>query len=103
VASISTPKSDPIGDWYNTEFYPIFPLHKAGKAGLKAARAELKTTELRITALAALRAQLPELLTREPSKRPYPASWINGRRWEDEPSPELISTDPYARFKDDEV
>lgn len=73
-----------VADWYNRDFYPIFPLHKAGSLGLKAAQAKLRTPELREIALAALKAQLPELLAREKEKRPYPASWINAARWEDE-------------------
>jgi hypothetical protein len=36
--------------------------------------------------MAATREQSPEMLNREPSKRPYGATWLNGERWEDEPS-----------------
>jgi hypothetical protein len=75
---------DEIERWYREEFYPAFPLKKAGQAGLKAARAHLRTAELRSLAMERLLAQLPELEAREKSKRPYPATWINGRRWEDE-------------------
>jgi hypothetical protein len=32
-----------------------------------------------------LKKQLPELLQREPQYRPYPATWLNGRSFEDEP------------------
>ena len=85
-----TDKPDEVADWYNSEFYPIFPLHKSRESGLKAARVHLKTPELRAEALAAIQRQLPEYEQREPSKRPYPATWINGKRWEDEPPPLFV-------------
>jgi hypothetical protein len=34
--------------------------------------------------MAATRAQKPEMLSKEPSKRPHGASWLNGERWQDE-------------------
>ncbi len=46
-------------------------------------KAIVKTGQHRAV-MAGLRAQLPELLAREPSHRPYPATWLNGKRWEDE-------------------
>jgi hypothetical protein len=79
--------TDAVRVWFESEFYPIFPRHKAVGQGLKAARAHLKTEALRMSALTALKAQLPEMMERDPSKRPYPATWINGRCWEDETQP----------------
>jgi hypothetical protein len=92
--------ADAVRVWYDDEFYPIFPRKKAKPAGLKAARSHLKTIELRTAAIDGLRRQLPELLATEPQHRPYPATWINGRRWEDEPdenkpSQRLIPLDKY--------
>jgi hypothetical protein len=37
--------------------------------------------------MAAVRAQKPEMLQREPAKRPYASTWLNGERWEDELQP----------------
>ena len=87
---------DPISVWFDSEFWPIFPQHKAKAAAVKAARVHLRIPATRDQALAALKAQLPELNSREPSKRPYPATWINGRRWEDEPDPLFVATNGHS-------
>lgn len=76
--------TDPVDGWFSQEFWPVYPRREAKVAALKAARAVLKTPELRATALRALTLQLPDLTSRPPDKRPHPATWINGRRWEDE-------------------
>lgn len=83
--------SDQVEGWFSQEFWPIFPRREAKVAALKAARAVLKTPELRAAALRALTLQLPDLTSRPPDKRPHPATWISGRRWEDEPALPFIS------------
>ena len=80
----AVPVFDPVEGWFSQEFWPVYPRREAKVAALKAARAVLKTPELRAAALRALTLQLPELTSRPPDKRPHPATWINGRRWEDE-------------------
>lgn len=75
---------DDLTRWFTQEFWPVYPRKEAKVAALKAARAHLKTAELRAAALRGLTLQLPELTSRPPDKRPHPATWINGRRWEDE-------------------
>jgi len=82
---------DPVEGWFSREFWPIFPRREAKVAALKAARSVLKTPELRAAALRALTLQLPDLTSRPPDKRPHPATWISGRRWEDEPALPFIS------------
>jgi hypothetical protein len=58
------------------------------RVGKKAARAAFSThvtTEARFQeVMAATRAQRPEMMERPKEKRPYPATWLNGERWEDE-------------------
>ena len=78
--------SDQVEVWFSQEFWPVYPRREAKVAALRSARAVLKTPELRAAALRALTLQLPELTSRPPDKRPHPATWINGRRWEDEPA-----------------
>ena len=82
---------DPVEGWFSQEFWPAYPRREAKVAALKAARAVLKTPELRAAALRALTLQLPDLTSRPPDKRPHPATWINGRRWEDEAALPFIS------------
>lgn len=86
---------DPIAEWFK-EFYERYPLHKARKAGLQAARVHLKDPGTRKLAMKALLEQLDELEQRPPDKRPYPATWINGKRWEDEPATLFARPNGYA-------
>ena len=78
--------SDQVEVWFSQEFWPVYPRREAKVAALRSARAVLRTPELRAAALRALTLQLPDLTSRPPDKRPHPATWINGRRWEDEPA-----------------
>jgi hypothetical protein len=45
------------------------------------------------------------MLSREASKRPYPATWLNGKRWEDEPEtpPPQAVNGPKYEFWNGEV
>jgi hypothetical protein len=97
VIDISTiqSKPDPIAEWFNREFWPVFPRRQAKQDAIKAARTVLKTAELRTEALAGLKKQLPELRARDPKMVPLPATWIRGRRWEDEES-SVASDDPFV-------
>ncbi len=42
--------------------------------------------------LGAVKVQAPEMLNRDPGKRPHLATWLNGQRWLDEVAPEGAST-----------
>lgn len=66
------------------EWYERYPLKKSKGHAVKAYRAARKKIDAE-TLLSALERDLPELLAREPAKRPYPATWLNGERWDDEP------------------
>jgi uncharacterized protein YdaU (DUF1376 family) len=83
--------SDQVEVWFSQEFWPVYPRREAKVAALRSARAVLRTPELRAAALRALTLQLPDLTSRPPDKRPHPATWINGRRWEDEAALPFIS------------
>jgi uncharacterized protein YdaU (DUF1376 family) len=48
--------------------------------------------------LIATEAQTPEMMRRDPSKRPYGASWLNGKRWGDEIVEELSGIAPSAPY-----
>lgn len=69
------------------EWYAAYPLHVGRGQAALAYRRALKFTD-HLTLYTAVQAfardpNLPE----DRSKIPYPATWLNGRRWEDEPLP----------------
>lgn len=76
--------ADAVRVWFESEFWPLYPQKKAQPPALKAARAHLRTEELRALALQGLNLQLPDLRARDPQYVPLPATWINQHRWEDE-------------------
>ena len=80
--------------------------HKRAKRDAWTAFRRHVTTEARFeVVMAATRAQKSEMLQREPVKRPYGATWLNGERWEDEAAPppktksELIDEDIDNAFR----
>ena len=75
------------------EFWKLYPRHVAKKAAEKA-WARVATSEALIEQImAGLRAQLPQMITREKSFIPHASTWLNGRRWEDD----HIAAKPYPR------
>lgn len=78
--------------WFHETFWPLYPRKAAKEASLKAAR-KLQESE-RMAAMFGLAKQLPEMHTRDPSKIPHAATWLNGRRWEDEPTPLFADKSP---------
>lgn len=65
-------------------FWETYPRKKSKAAGRAAyEKAARKVGPQRIQA--ALEAQLPALMAKEPDYRPYPATWLNRESWEDEP------------------
>ena len=48
----------------------------------------MRSDEFRLQAMKALEYQLPELLSREPEKRPHASTWFNQDRWADTPEPD---------------
>jgi hypothetical protein len=76
-------KIDPRLDWFET-FWESYWLSKAKKPALAAFLRQVRTVERFAEIMSALKAQSPEMLSRESSKRPYAATWLNGERWTDE-------------------
>ncbi|MGA2713299.1 MAG: hypothetical protein ABSG41_09335 [Bryobacteraceae bacterium] len=83
VHQASSNKLSPERESQFAQFWGEYWTHKA-KQESKAAFAKHVTAPLFERVLAAVRAQKREMLEREPQKRPYAATWLNGRRWEDE-------------------
>jgi hypothetical protein len=73
----------PQRSWFD-EWWALFWRRVAKKAAELAFQKHVQTEARFREVMAATRAQLPEMLQRHPSKRPHPATWLNGERWEDE-------------------
>jgi hypothetical protein len=76
---------DPRQGWF-ADFWEVYrPLRSRAKTdALKAFMKVVKTEVVFKTVMAALKAQTPEMLSREPDKRCYAATWLRGARFEDE-------------------
>lgn len=81
---ISQAKYQP--EWFN-KFYDRYPIHKGRKAAIRAWDKLKPSLELCKVIEAALQRDIdsPEWNEDGGAYRPHPASWLNGRRWEDEP------------------
>ena len=66
------------------EWYASYPRKRGKGQALKAYRAARKKADAP-TLLAAIRRQTPVLIARGAEFVPYPATWLNGERWDDEP------------------
>lgn len=69
--------------WFTTwwiEYWRRVAKKRAREAFRKQVRTEGRFQQV----MAATRAQKPEMLTREESKQPHGATWLNDERWEDE-------------------
>jgi hypothetical protein len=73
--------------WFAAWWAEYWPLKHDRKKAHAAFLRCVKTEERFEVVMAATRAQKPEMMQREPSKRPYGATWLNGERWEDEVQP----------------
>lgn len=66
---------------------------KPARAAAEKAYAKMVTTpQMHAAVMKALDEQRPEMLSRDPDKRPHAATWLNGKRWNDEVSPAAIAT-----------
>jgi hypothetical protein len=65
--------------WWPEYWRPV-----AKKPARSAFRKHIRTEARFQQIMAATRAQMPEMLSRPKDKRPYPATWLNEERWEDE-------------------
>ena len=72
-------ESDPEFD----EWYALYPRKKGKGQAMKAYRAARKIASAE-TLLDAIKAQAPTLTAKGTEYCPYPSTWLNGRRWEDE-------------------
>ena len=72
-------------EWF-AAWWQLFWRKVAKKAALKAFQTHVKTPERFAVVMAAVRAQTPAMMARDPDKRPHAATWLNGARWDDEPS-----------------
>lgn len=61
-------------------FWEVYPRHVAKQAAIKAWPGD----EMLPVIMRALDWQAPEFRKREQDKIPHPATWLNGKRWEDE-------------------
>jgi hypothetical protein len=69
--------------WF-AEWWAIYWRRAAREDARKAFGKHVTTEERFRVVMAATRAQKPEMLARPMDKRPYPATWLNGERWQDE-------------------
>lgn len=77
------------------KFWAAYPLHVAKQAAIKAWPGD----DLLPPILVALEWQAPAFRKRERDKIPHPATWLNGKRWEDEPTqPARPQAQPVLRF-----
>lgn len=83
-----------FAEWWNA-----YPRKKGKGQAVKAYRAARKKVDAG-TLLAALKRQTPTLTARGAEYVPYPATWLNGERWADEPDNvhHLTRTDEQGRL-----
>ena len=84
----------PSPDWFSQWWKIYWPPKHARAAAESAFRKKVRTESRFQRVMAATREQSPEMLSREPSKRPYGATWLNGERWEDEPAAAPVNGTP---------
>lgn len=79
-----SPKGD--GAWFDDTFWPAYPRKVAKEAARKAAaRLEREGVDLAEVMAGLEAARASEQWTRDGGRYvPHPATWLNGRRWEDE-------------------
>ena len=77
------PKAE-IDRWFDQEFWPVVWKRVGKEAARRAAHQITKTPEIRSRIIAAVHKQTPIFLQRVDQFRPYPATWLNGGRYDDE-------------------
>ena len=71
--------------WFE-EWWAIYWRRVSRKLAEQAFAKCVKTQAQFDRVMAATRKQTPAMMAREPDKRPHGATWLNGERWNDEPS-----------------
>ncbi len=79
--------------WFR-EFWKVYPKHKAKTAAEKSFRRKCNTAEDFDTIMTGLRSVIEnEWKNRDPQYIPYPTTWLNQERWNDEITPRQKSLD----------
>lgn len=95
----SAPASESNGATGFEEFYQLYPRKKAPGAARRAwSTAMSKAAPADI--LAALTRQLEDFSRRPSDRVPYPATWLNGEQWRNEPDESSKDDDPDDPYKD---
>ena len=81
-----TPGHDPMIDLEFARWWDAWPRKKAKGQAARAYRTARRKTDAQ-TLLAAVEQQTPALMARGAEFCPYPATWLNGERWTDQPDP----------------
>ena len=87
--------------WFS-QWWAAYWRHRARKAAREAFRKHTRTEARFQEIMAATDAQTQEMLAKEERYRPHGASWLNGRRWEDEttaPVQQQATADDYPEIK----
>ena len=82
-ASAPAERDDEPDSEFDT-WWKNYPRKKGKGQAVKAYKAARKTTSAE-TLLEAVKRQSPTLMSKGSEYCPYPATWLNGQRWEDEP------------------
>lgn len=79
--------------WFR-EFWKLYPKHKAKTAAEKSFKRKCRTAEDFDTIMTGLRTVIEnEWKNRDPQYIPYPTTWLNQERWNDEITPRQKSLD----------
>ena len=82
----AVPKVDLRVEWFAQFWKEYGPLRSRAKQdALKAFMKVVRNQAVFDVVMAALRDQTPEMLSRNPDKRPYASTWLRSARYEDEP------------------
>lgn len=81
----STLKSAKETDRLFDKFWSVYPRHEGKQAAVKAFNKLKPDEELLTVMVNAIVKQKQTSQWADPQYIPYPATWLNGRRWEDEP------------------
>ena len=73
--------------WFHQEFWPAFWRKKDKQEALKAFKKHATREAKKDSIVAAVKRESPEMLERLEQHRPYAATWLNKRRYLDEPEP----------------
>lgn len=77
-----------IDSWFTEEFWPAYPRKVGKSAALRIARKVAKSAKDIEAIMEGLTRQLPGLQAKELQFVPHCSTWLNQRRWEDEPEAE---------------